>query len=98
MVSLESIGEVFCTDVLIVGGGPAGLIAANRIKERNNGIDVLVVDEEGDRVFLVLLLLDANANAAGDLSLAQHLDDLCEFGIFGAKLANTFNWVSKVRA
>ncbi len=45
MASLKSLGEVFSTDVLIVGGGPAGLIAANRIRERNNEIDVLVVDK-----------------------------------------------------
>jgi len=42
---LDDLGQVFCADVLIVGGGPAGLSAANRIKERDSTIDVLVVDK-----------------------------------------------------
>ena len=37
--------EVFSADVLIIGGGPAGLIAANKIKEVNASLDVLIVDK-----------------------------------------------------
>ena len=37
--------EVFLTDVLIIGGGPAGLIAANKVKEVNASLDVLIVDK-----------------------------------------------------
>jgi succinate dehydrogenase/fumarate reductase flavoprotein subunit len=43
---MASLGEeVFSTDVLIIGGGPAGLIAANKIKEVNASLDVLIVDK-----------------------------------------------------
>jgi len=37
--------QVFSADVLIIGGGPAGLIAANKVKEVNAGLNVLVVDK-----------------------------------------------------
>jgi len=37
--------EVFSADVLIIGGGPAGLIAANKKKEVNASLDVLIVDK-----------------------------------------------------
>jgi len=42
---LDDLGQVFSADVLIVGGGPAGLSAANWIKERNSAANVLVVDK-----------------------------------------------------
>jgi succinate dehydrogenase/fumarate reductase flavoprotein subunit len=45
MTVLDSLGEVFVADALIVGGGPAGLIAGIRIKERDAGTDVLIVDK-----------------------------------------------------
>ena len=32
-------------DITIIGGGPAGLIAANKIKEVNASLDVLIVDK-----------------------------------------------------
>ena len=44
MSSLEELGEVISTDLLIVGGGLAGLAAA--IKAKENPVDVLVVDKE----------------------------------------------------
>lgn len=43
--SLEDLGEVMSTDVLIIGGGFGGLIAANKVKELNNELDVLVVEK-----------------------------------------------------
>ena len=33
------------TDVLIIGGGSAGMWAAKRVKEENENIDVLIVDK-----------------------------------------------------
>lgn len=37
--------QVFSADVLIIGGGPAGLIAANKVKEVNPESSVLIVDK-----------------------------------------------------
>jgi succinate dehydrogenase / fumarate reductase flavoprotein subunit len=45
MAELESLGEIISTDVLIVGGGIAGLAAAITIKEKSPGLDVLVVEK-----------------------------------------------------
>ena len=45
MSDLNKYGEVFSADVLILGGGLAGLIIANRIKELNNNLDVLIVEK-----------------------------------------------------
>ena len=45
MASLEKIGEVFTTDVLILGAGLSGFIVANRIKELNSKLDVLIVEK-----------------------------------------------------
>jgi succinate dehydrogenase / fumarate reductase flavoprotein subunit len=42
---LESLGEVISTDILIVGGGIAGLAAAITLKERSPDLDVLVVEK-----------------------------------------------------
>lgn len=45
MSKLESLGTVISADLLIVGGGIAGLSAAITAKEQNPGLDVLVVDK-----------------------------------------------------
>ena len=45
MANLEKLGEVISTDVLIVGGSLAGLIAAIRSKELNSSLDVTVVEK-----------------------------------------------------
>jgi succinate dehydrogenase / fumarate reductase flavoprotein subunit len=46
MSSLEDLGEVISTDMLIVGGSIGGLCAAIRAKEESPDIDVLVVEKQ----------------------------------------------------
>jgi len=46
MANLESIGEVVSADLLIVGGGIAGLCAAIKAKEEGPDLDVLLVDKQ----------------------------------------------------
>ncbi|MDR1913966.1 MAG: FAD-binding protein [Clostridiales bacterium] len=43
MKSLEGLGKVLTTDVLVIGGGIGGIPAA--IKARDNNVDVLIVDK-----------------------------------------------------
>jgi succinate dehydrogenase/fumarate reductase flavoprotein subunit len=45
LTKLESVGEIISTEVLIVGGGIAGLSAAITVKEKNPDIDVLIVEK-----------------------------------------------------
>jgi succinate dehydrogenase / fumarate reductase flavoprotein subunit len=45
MATLESLGKVLTTDVLVVGGGIAGLSAAISAKEAAPDVSVLVVDK-----------------------------------------------------
>ena len=45
MAALESLGKVFSTDILIIGGGIAGLSASITAKETSPDIDILVVDK-----------------------------------------------------
>lgn len=45
MSNLEQYGEVYSADVLILGGGLAGMILANRLKELDSRLDILVVDK-----------------------------------------------------
>jgi succinate dehydrogenase / fumarate reductase flavoprotein subunit len=45
MAKLESLGKVISTNILIIGGGIAGLSAAITAKETSRDIDVLVVDK-----------------------------------------------------
>ena len=45
MAELESLGEVVSTDILIVGGGIAGLSAAITTKEKHPELDVLIVEK-----------------------------------------------------
>jgi succinate dehydrogenase / fumarate reductase flavoprotein subunit len=45
LASLEDLGKVVSTDVLIIGGGIAGLPAAIKVKEASPELDVLIVDK-----------------------------------------------------
>ncbi|MBN2041963.1 MAG: FAD-binding protein [Spirochaetes bacterium] len=45
MSNFENYGEFFSSDILILGGGLAGLILANRLKELNSNLDVLIVEK-----------------------------------------------------
>ena len=45
MTNLDGIGEVHQADVLILGGGLSGLIIANRLKEINSKLDILIVEK-----------------------------------------------------
>jgi succinate dehydrogenase / fumarate reductase flavoprotein subunit len=45
MASLESMGKVFSTDILIIGGGIAGVAAAITAKEAAPDIEILIVDK-----------------------------------------------------
>ncbi len=46
MATLEELGEVITTDVLIVGGGVGGLAMAIKVKEANPNVDVVMVEKQ----------------------------------------------------
>jgi len=46
MAKLEDLGEVISADLLIIGGGIAGLVAANKAKEEYPNLDVLIVEKQ----------------------------------------------------
>ncbi len=46
MASIEELGEVISTGVLIIGGGIGGLVTAVKAKEQNPDVDVLVVEKQ----------------------------------------------------
>ena len=43
MEKLENIGKIITTDVLVIGGGIGGLVAA--LGAREQGVDVLIADK-----------------------------------------------------
>ncbi len=45
MACLKDYGEVYTSDILVVGGGMAGLVTAIRAKENNPELDILVIDK-----------------------------------------------------
>ncbi len=45
MACLKDYGEVYASDILVVGGGMAGLVTAIRAKENNPELDILVIDK-----------------------------------------------------
>ena len=46
MATIEDLGEVISTDVLIIGGGIGGLVTAVKAKEENPNADVLIVEKQ----------------------------------------------------
>ncbi len=45
MKSVKDYGEVFTSDVLVIGGGMSGLLTAIKVKQEDPALDVLVVDK-----------------------------------------------------
>jgi len=74
MPDLENLGEVFTTDVLILGAGLAGFIAAVRIKELNPELNVLMVEKSTAAVS------GSKANkGAGVMWVMDETDDVDKF-------------------
>ncbi len=74
MANLEKIGEVLSTDVLILGAGLSGFIVANRIKELNSKLDVLIVEKS------TAGFAGSKANkGAGVMWVMQEGDDIDKF-------------------
>jgi succinate dehydrogenase / fumarate reductase flavoprotein subunit len=46
MMDLMDLGEVISTDVLVIGGGISGLVAAIKVKEESPELEVIIVERE----------------------------------------------------
>lgn len=80
MSNLEKHGEVHSADVIIIGGGLGGLILANRVKELNCDLDVMIVEKSTTG------FAGSKANkGAGVLWVLDETDDVDKFMSFFAK-------------
>jgi len=80
MTRAREMGEVFSADVLILGGGLAGLIVANKIKDLNGQLDVLIVEKATTG------FSGSKANkGAGVMWVMQEDDDIDRFRDFYVK-------------
>ena len=85
MVDLKDLGQVFSSDVLIIGGGIAGLITAIKIKEQDAGLDVLVVEKTA------VGTAGGKANkGAGVLQVISEDDDVDKFVEYNVKTMQVF--------
>lgn len=98
MAKIEDLGEVISTDVLIVGGGISGLVAANKAKDYP--VDVLLVDKQ-------TIGWAGKAPKGGGFLLAMaEEDDLDEFVEYHVRNAGyylndqelLYSWVSQTNA
>jgi succinate dehydrogenase / fumarate reductase flavoprotein subunit len=85
MSDLSSIGQVHSTDVLVLGAGLAGFTIANRIKELNPAVDVLIVEKS------TAGFAGAKANkGAGVMWVMQSDDDIDKFRDYYCKYHGHF--------
>jgi succinate dehydrogenase / fumarate reductase, flavoprotein subunit len=85
MSDLASLGQVTSVDVLVIGAGLAGFTIANRIKELNPGLNVLVVEKS------TAGFAGAKANkGAGVMWVMQPDDDIDKFRDYYCKYHGHF--------
>jgi len=73
VLDLKKMGQVYSTDVLKLGARLAGVIIANRIKELNNNLKVLIVEKSTADI------VGAKAKAAEVMWVMQLDDDMDKF-------------------
>jgi len=79
MANLEDLGEVISTDVLIIGGGLGGLVAAIRAKEQSPEVSVLLADKQ------TIGWSGKAAKGGGALWVLAPEDDIDEFAKYHVK-------------
>ncbi|HEX7474669.1 MAG TPA: FAD-binding protein [Dehalococcoidales bacterium] len=81
MSDLNSLGQVYSTDVLVVGAGLSGFIIANRIKELDSNLNVLIIEKS------TAGSAGAKANkGAGVMWVMQPDDDIDKFRDYYSKV------------
>jgi succinate dehydrogenase / fumarate reductase, flavoprotein subunit len=85
MPDLDKIGQVYSTDLLVLGAGLAGFIVANRIKELNPNLSVLMIEKS------TAGFAGAKANkGAGVMWVMQEDDDIDKFRDYYCKYHGHF--------